>query len=82
MIAPDFIEWKKCGLEHSAAEIRKFVEGYVNGTIPDYQMAAWLMAVNFQGMTDRETIALVEVMLHSGATIDLSPRVGWATRFH
>jgi pyrimidine-nucleoside phosphorylase len=73
MIAPDFIEWKKCGLEHSAAEIRKFVEGYVNGTIPDYQMAAWLMAVNFQGMTDRETIALVEVMLHSGATIDLSP---------
>jgi pyrimidine-nucleoside phosphorylase len=73
MIAPDFIERKKRGLEHSTQEIREFVEGYVNGTIPDYQMAAWLMAVNFRGMTDRETIALVEVMLHSGETIDFSP---------
>jgi len=72
MIAPDFIERKKRGLEHSAEEIHEFIEGYVNGAIPDYQMAAWLMAVNFQGMTDRETIALVEVMLHSGATINLS----------
>lgn len=72
MIAPDFIEYKKHGLEHSAADIREFVNGYVNGTIPDYQMAAWLMAVNFKGMTEGETIALVEVMLHSGATIDLS----------
>jgi len=72
MIASDFIERKKRGLEHSAEEVREFIEGYVNDTIPDYQMAAWLMAVNFQGMTDRETIALVEVMLHSGATINLS----------
>jgi len=72
MIAPDFIERKKRGWEHSVAEIREFIEGYVNGTIPDYQVAAWLMAVNFQGMTDRETIALVEVMLHSGEIIDLS----------
>jgi len=72
MIAPDFIERKKRGWEHSAEEICEFIEGYVNDTIPDYQMAAWLMAVNFQGMTDRETIALVEVMLHSGETIDLS----------
>ncbi|HCL00264.1 MAG TPA: thymidine phosphorylase [Candidatus Marinimicrobia bacterium] len=72
MIPTDFIEKKKNGQEHSSAEIKDFIGAYVKGDIPDYQMAAWLMAVNFQGMTDRETIALVDVMLHSGETIDLS----------
>ncbi|HDP68078.1 MAG TPA: thymidine phosphorylase [Candidatus Marinimicrobia bacterium] len=72
MIPADFIEKKKMGQEHTAEEIKEFIGGYVSGEIPDYQMAAWLMAVNFQGMTDRETIALVDVMLHSGETIDLS----------
>ncbi|MBU4445605.1 thymidine phosphorylase [bacterium] len=72
MIPTDFIEKKKIGNEHTADEIKDFIGAYVKGDIPDYQMAAWLMAVNFQGMTDRETIALVDVMLHSGETIDLS----------
>jgi len=72
MIPTDFIEKKKMGNEHTADEIKDFIGAYVKGDVPDYQMAAWLMAVNFQGMTDRETIALVDVMLHSGETIDLS----------
>jgi len=72
MIPTDFIEKKKMGNEHTTDEIKDFIGAYVKGDIPDYQMAAWLMAVNFQGMTDRETIALVDVMLHSGETIDLS----------
>jgi len=72
MIPINFIEKKKMGNEHTADEIKDFIGAYVKGDIPDYQMAAWLMAVNFQGMTDRETIALVDVMLHSGETIDLS----------
>jgi pyrimidine-nucleoside phosphorylase len=72
MIPTDFIKKKKMGNEHTADEIKDFIGAYVKGDIPDYQMAAWLMAVNFQGMTDRETIALVDVMLHSGETIDLS----------
>ncbi|MCG2714684.1 MAG: thymidine phosphorylase [Candidatus Marinimicrobia bacterium] len=72
MIPTDFIEKKKIGNEHTADEIKDFIGAYVKGDIPDYQMAAWTMAVNFQGMTDRETIALVDVMLHSGETIDLS----------
>lgn len=72
MIPTDFIEKKRVGLEHSLDEIKEFIMSYVKGDIPDYQMAAWLMAVNFQGMTDREIVALVDVMLHSGETIDLS----------
>lgn len=72
MIPTDFIEKKKIGLEHSPEEIREFIISYVNGDFPDYQMAAWLMAVNFQGMTDAETIALVDTMINSGETVDLS----------
>jgi len=72
MLAIDFIEKKKLGQEHTAGEIKDFISQYIANKIPDYQMAAWLMAVNFQGMSDQETIALVDVMLHSGETIDLS----------
>jgi len=68
----EFIEKKKRGDEHSPEELKDFVLGYVKGEIPDYQMSAWLMAVNFQGMTDRETLALVEVMVNSGEVVDLS----------
>lgn len=72
MIPIEFIEKKKNGLEHTAEEIAEFIFGYVQGTIPDYQMAAWLMAVNFQGMTDAETIALVETMIRSGERLNLT----------
>lgn len=68
----EFIEKKKRGDEHSPEELKDFVLRYVKGEIPDYQMSAWLMAVNFQGMTDRETLALVEVMVNSGEVVDLS----------
>jgi len=63
MIPTDFIEKKKIGKEHTSDEIKDFIGAYVSGDVPDYQMAGWLMTVNFQGMTDRETIALVDVML-------------------
>lgn len=63
---------KKRGEEHSPAEIRYVVEGFTSGTIPDYQMSAWLMAVCFQGLHDRETAALTSSMVQSGETIDLS----------
>lgn len=72
MIPIEFIEKKKNGLEHTPEEIAEFIFGYVQGTIPDYQMAAWLMAVNFQGMTDAETIALVETMIRSGERLNLT----------
>lgn len=63
---------KKRGEEHSPAEINYVVEGFTSGTIPDYQMSAWLMAVCFQGLHDRETAALTNAMVQSGETIDLS----------
>lgn len=53
-------------------EIQYFIDGYVAGTIPDYQISAWLMAVYFNGMTFEETGWLTDVMLHSGSVIDLS----------
>ena len=60
------------GAALSREEIAFLVNGYVSGDIPDYQMAAWLMAVYFNGMTFEETAILTDVMLHSGSVMDLS----------
>lgn len=57
-------------------EIEFLVMGYVKGEIPEYQIAAWLMAVYFNGMTFEETAALTEIMLHSGSVMDLSGITG------
>ncbi|MGC2658774.1 MAG: thymidine phosphorylase, partial [Bryobacteraceae bacterium] len=56
----------------SPEEIRYLVEGYTRGEIPDYQMSAFLMAVFFSGMADREVSALTESMMSSGTLVDLS----------
>ncbi len=68
----DMILAKRAGAEHSAAELKAFLSGYVAGAVPDYQMAAWLMAVCWRGMTARETAALTLVMANSGDVLDLS----------
>lgn len=54
------------------AEIKYLIRGYVEETIPDYQMSALLMAIYFKGMTDGETLALTREMIKSGDTLDLS----------
>ncbi len=64
------------GEELSREEIEFLVNGYVNHTLPDYQVSAWLMAVYFNGMTFAETACLTDVMLHSGDVIDLSALKG------
>ncbi len=56
----------------STAEIQFLVRGFCDGTIPDYMMSAWLMAVCCQGLTDAETTALTLAMRDSGPTLDLS----------
>ncbi len=71
MRAVDIIIKKRDGNELTTEEIRFFVQGYTEGTIPDYQAAAWLMAVFLRGMTDRETEDLTMAMAYSGDILDL-----------
>jgi pyrimidine-nucleoside phosphorylase len=63
---------KRDGGEHSAAEIDFLLSAYVRGEVPDYQMAAWLMAVCIRGMTRAETLSLTQAMVRSGEVLDLS----------
>lgn len=72
----DIIMAKKSGREHTRAELQFMIDGYVAGTIPDYQMSAWMMAVCMKGMTDAETATLTDIMAHTGDMVDLSPIAG------
>ncbi len=68
----DLIRKKRDGGALTQEEIAYLVEGFVRGDVPDYQMSAWLMAVYFRGMTDRETADLTLAMSRSGRMLDLS----------
>lgn len=68
----DLIQKKKEGKALTREEIACFVRGYTDGTIPDYQASAFLMAVCFRGMTEEETAHLTEEMMRSGEMLDLS----------
>jgi len=68
----DLIHRKRDGEELDAPEISHLIDAYTKDEIPDYQMSAFLMAVFFAGMTDREVSTLTECMIRSGETVDLS----------
>jgi len=70
--ALEVISRKRDGGEHPPEEIEFLLSGYLKGDIPDYQMAAWLMAVCIRGMTRAETLALTQAMVRSGEVLDLS----------
>jgi pyrimidine-nucleoside phosphorylase len=73
MIRPaELIQRKRDGGELSAGEIGELVLAYARDEVPDYQMAAFCMAVYFQGLTPGETHALTDAMVRSGETVDLS----------
>src|ERR1700720_1761422 len=72
MRAVDIIRKKRDATELSREEIQFLVDGATRGTIPDYQLAAWLMAVVWRGLTPAEAAALTEAMLYSGQVIDFS----------
>jgi pyrimidine-nucleoside phosphorylase len=77
MIRPaELIERKRNGEELAAGEISDLVLGYSRGEIPDYQLAAFCMAVYFQGLSGAETHALTDAMIASGATLDLGSALG------
>ena len=66
----DLIEKKKRGGLHTKEEINFLITSLMNGTAPDYQISAWLMAVYFKGLTENETTFLTEAMINSGEIID------------
>ncbi|HJS49812.1 MAG TPA: thymidine phosphorylase, partial [Gaiellaceae bacterium] len=74
--AAELIERKRNGAELSAEEISELVLGYTRGDVPDYQMAAWCMAVYFKGLSGQETHALTDAMIRSGETLDLGAAIG------
>lgn len=76
------IETKRDGLELSGDEIRELVTGIVHGSVPDYQIGAFLMATYLRGMSDRETADLTLAMVHSGDVIDLSAIAGFKADKH
>jgi pyrimidine-nucleoside phosphorylase len=71
MRAVDLIRKKRDSGEHTREEIDFLISGYTRGEIPDYQMAAWLMAAWLRGLNRAETAGLTESMLYSGEVLDL-----------
>jgi pyrimidine-nucleoside phosphorylase len=69
----ELIQRKRDGAELEAGEIAELILAYARDEIPDYQMAAFCMAVYFQGLTAAETHALTDAMVRSGGVVDLSP---------
>ena len=81
MIRPaDLIERKRNGEEHAPADVAELILAYARDEVPDYQMAAWCMAVYFKGLSGAETFALTDAMIRSGDTLDFGTALGWATR--
>ena len=72
MRAVDIIRKKRDARELSREELAFLVDGATHGTVPDYQLAAWLMTVVWRGMTPAESAALTEAMLRSGEVLDFS----------
>ncbi len=74
--AAELIQRKRDGEELSNEELAELVLGYTRGAVPDYQMAAFLMAVYFRGLSGRETFALTDAMIRSGETLDMRSALG------
>jgi pyrimidine-nucleoside phosphorylase len=72
----ELIQRKRDGEELPDGELAELILGYARGEVPDYQMAAFCMAVFFRGLSERETFALTDAMVRSGETLDLGARLG------
>jgi len=73
---PELIERKRDGGELSADELAELMLGYAKGEIPDYQLAAFCMAVFFRGLSSAETYALTDALIRTGETVDLHGALG------
>ena len=72
----ELIQRKRDGEELADEEIAELVLGYARGEVPDYQLAAFCMAVFFRGLSGRETFALTDAMVRSGERLDLAAEIG------
>ncbi|MBN1557807.1 MAG: thymidine phosphorylase, partial [Lentisphaerae bacterium] len=72
MFPQRLIENKRDGETLAPDDIRALIDAYTRGDVPDYQMAAFAMAVFFRGLDETELTALTDAMLHSGDVLDLS----------
>ncbi len=72
----ELIEAKRDGQEHSASDLADLILAYARDEVPDYQMAAWCMAVYFRGLSGAETYALTDAMIQSGETLALGAELG------
>src|SRR6266704_2708662 len=72
----ELIQRKRDGATLDAGELQELIRGYARGDVPDYQLAAFCMAVFFRGLTSAETCALTDAMIASGETIDLGAPLG------
>ena len=78
----EFIKKKKEGFPNKPGDIKGFVRGYLDGSVADYQMSAWLMAVNFNGLTVDELLAYTEALIESGKRFNLSEIPGFKVDKH
>jgi pyrimidine-nucleoside phosphorylase len=74
--AAELIQRKRDGEQLGDDELAELILGYARGEVPDYQMAAFCMAVFFRGLTPHETYVLTDAMIRSGETIDMSGALG------
>ncbi len=72
----ELIEQKRNGLEHDPDELAELILAYARDEVPEYQMAAWCMAVYFRGLSPTETQSLTDAMIRSGETLDLGSLLG------
>lgn len=70
LIPAQFIKKKREGFAHSPEEIQSFIQQFLDGTVANYQMSAWLMAIFFQGASPMETSTLTKVMKNSGSVLN------------
>lgn len=80
--ACEFIRRKKEGGVNDPKDIKEFVKGYLEDSVADYQMSAWLMAVSFNGLSDAELFAYTEALIDSGERLDLSEIPGFKVDKH
>jgi pyrimidine-nucleoside phosphorylase len=79
---PEVIERKRDGRENTREELAGLIAGLIDGSVPPYQISAWLMAVLFRGMVERETATFTRLMMESGEILDLSRLPGVKTDKH